>query len=87
MKEKEKKGSCIVYPIKKLEVHVESWTKNQLADFTNADLKPYLFAIAAGIKNALEEFHKCGYAHVDVRVSNVCYHNNKVTLIDLDRAL
>ncbi|KAL5503190.1 hypothetical protein EMCRGX_G010102 [Ephydatia muelleri] len=89
------KGSnFIVYPTellavgdKKAKFFLYERQEHQLVNFRNSELKPYLCSIAAGIKHALDEFHKCGYAHLDVRTANVCYHQSKVTLIDLDRAV
>ena len=91
-----KKSSFVVYPTGQLVVCPKGFSvrfflyerqEHQLANFRNSDLKPYLCSIAAGIKDALDDFHRFGNAHLDVRVANVCYHQNKVTLIDLDRAV
>ena len=89
------KSSLIVYPEKQQLVVGDKQVcfflyerqEHQLTDFESSELIHYLCSIAAGIKHALDEFHRCGYAHLDVRLPNVCYHQGNVTLIDLDRAV
>ena len=49
-------------------------------------LKSCLFDLSSGIKAALEELHDMyEYAHLDVRLANVCFDGEHVKLIDFDR--
>ena len=58
----------------------------QLTSLHISQLKSCLFDLASGIKDALEELHsKYRYAHLDVRLANVCFDGEHVKLIDFDR--
>ena len=58
----------------------------QLTSLRTSQLKSCLFNLASGIKDALEELHvKYEYAHLDVRLANVCFDDGHVKLIDFDR--
>ena len=58
----------------------------QLTSLRTSQLKSCLFNLASGIKDALEELHgKYKYAHLDVRLANVCFDDGHVKLIDFDR--
>ncbi|KAL5491555.1 hypothetical protein EMCRGX_G016860 [Ephydatia muelleri] len=58
----------------------------QLTSLRISQLKSCLFNLASGIKDALEELHgKYKYAHLDVRLANVCFDDGHVKLIDFDR--
>ena len=57
----------------------------QLTSLRISQLKSCLFNLASGIKDALEELHgKYEYAHLDVRLANVCFDDGHVKLIDFD---
>ncbi len=44
--------------------------------------------LAFSVWLALCEFHSFGYAHLNVRLENICYNNNnEAVLIDLDNAV
>ncbi len=48
----------------------------------------YVRDLAFSVWLALCEFHSFGYAHLDVRLENICYNdNNEAVLIDLDHAV
>lgn len=36
---------------------------------------------------AIQEFHEYEMAHLDIRLPNICYHDNRAVLIDLDRSV
>ena len=58
----------------------------QLTSLHISQLKSCLFDLASGIKAALEELHDMyEYAHLDVRLANVCFDGKYVKLIDFDR--
>ena len=39
------------------------------------------------LKEAITEFHEAGFAHLDIRLENVCFNGQcEAVLIDLDRA-
>ena len=58
----------------------------QLTSLRISQLKSCLFNLASGIKDALEELHGTyEYAHLDVRLANVCFDDGHVKLIDFDR--
>ena len=48
--------------------------------------KECLVPLLQGVKTALDELHRHGYAHMDVRLPNICFtRSGRVMLIDLDR--
>ncbi len=54
---------------------------------TRAEVRPHLSAFVSLVFAALGKLHGAGYAHLDVRLENICYNdNNKAVLIDLDIA-
>ena len=72
---------------KELELAVFVKQEQQLSDLTHEEQKSCLYFIADGIYNALTVLHeKYRIAHLDVRLDNVCFHNDTVTLIDFDRS-
>ena len=58
----------------------------QLTMLKREKLLSCFYFVASGVKDALEELHTLGYAHLDVRLDNICFHQGKVTLIDFDFA-
>ena len=72
---------------KELQLAVFVKQEQQLSDLTHEEQKSCLYFIADGIYNALTVLHeKYRIAHLDVRLDNVCFHNDTVTLIDFDRS-
>ena len=45
-----------------------------------------LAELVKSVDEALKELHAKGWAHLDVRVENICWDGSQVRLIDLDRA-
>ena len=44
-----------------------------------------LAELVEGIAAALQQLHGYGYAHLDVRLPNICFRDSKPVLIDFDR--
>lgn len=83
--------------------HVASYSleKDSRILFVTHALIPHLDLVEAGtclfdfarlVKESLDAFHKMGYAHLDVRLPNICFNTTSngqliAVLIDLDRAV
>jgi len=50
-------------------------------------LKDSYLEFAASVINALDELHGLGFAHLDVRLPNICFREHNAVLIDLDDCL
>ena len=60
--------------------------KRHLKPLSRSEAKPCLVDLTERVRQALEEVHDLGFAHLDVRLSNICYtRNGDVQLIDFDR--
>ena len=59
-----------------------------LRPLTNEEAKPCLLHLVEDVKMALEELHSLGYAHLDVRLDNICLKKTQdglmAVLIDFD---
>ena len=58
---------------------------------TKSEAEQCLYDLITKTATALQELHSLGYAHLDVRLPNICFAANgsdyHVKLIDLDRAI
>ena len=73
-------GHIQTYHFKKYECLLE-----KIPELTEPTLEN-LFKLVKSVYEALEELHAKGWAHLDVRVDNICWDGSQARLIDLDRA-
>ena len=67
---------------------VSRFKKQQEQPLSKALAKLCIRDLVRQVVHALQELHELGFAHLDVRLPNICFtHDGEVRLIDFDRAV
>ena len=51
------------------------------------EIKPFFKAFMRVVSGAVEALHSFGFAHLDLRLDNICFSDRNAVLIDLDRSV